>query len=307
MRTTLKIFLVLATCFAVVGTLLFYVKTRLSPPQPLADDHPHIEMALQRVSNVREGLDESTLNARFFEARHLLAFLGDNGLLTEEESNQLKGDLVERYAPLYADKCINYFRGSYWEDDAIRRMERQIAVAKRLRLADGTCVVECNKEAESRLNGVLDVVCRYDSAKLLAKGGTYQNWPNTKRRMARARRFMNDEFLGNNEELVQSLDSFRYRLEKSHYDHLGIQVGRLSGFHSMSKNDFDSLCVEVETEISLYADSARTVYGIEPRRLDSIRSVLRSYKSQAYGYHITRDATEKIVNVGRSILNGIFE
>jgi hypothetical protein len=136
MRTTLKIFLVLAAVFAVAGSLIFFFKTKLSPPQPLADGNPHLEQAEQCVAKIQGAPSDSILNARFFEARHLLTFLADNGLLTDKDGDMLKTEMVERYAPLYADKCFGHFKESYWDEKVIQQIPLQIAVAKGVRLSD---------------------------------------------------------------------------------------------------------------------------------------------------------------------------
>ena len=309
MRTTLKIFLVLAAVFAVAGSLIFFFKTKLSPPQPLADGNPHLEQAEQCVAKIQGAPSDSILNARFFEARHLLTFLADNGLLTDKDGDMLKTEMVERYAPLYADKCFGHFKESYWDEKVIQQIPLQIAVAKGVRLSDGESAVDRSKEAHDVLDEVLEVVCRYDSAKLLARGKTYQNWANTKRRLSRAQRFMNDEYLGCNIELVRSLDSLRYRLEKSHYAYLGLQSRRLAGYRSMDKEDYDSLCQVVDEEFRHYEDSAHIVYGIPQREeeVDSLRHEMMSNKTKASGYYLTIMATDKIVKAGQYIFEKIME
>ena len=145
-----------------------------------------------------------------------------------------------------------------------------------------------------------------DSALVLAKGGKYTGWQNAKKRMARADRFARTPILRNNRQLMERLDSFKMRVEESHYDYLVNNLRQLENYDEYSKEKFDDIYSNFNNELSHYADSAVAVYGRKSHDVSSFKARARETKMEAEGHFIiepVREGLEDILKAGRDLYN----
>ena len=314
MRTLLKILLVAGALAAVVASMAYFAKTRLEPPSAVNSTNPHAAEVEKSIEKINGNLGETALNRQFFEVKHRIDFLCENNLLSKEDGDKLKTTMMERYVAEYADKAIQRLGNTSWNDQDIDDIASQVKMARNVKTSDGKRVVETLPEYGERFNRVLAVVERYDSAKVLAQGKTYQNWANTKKRMARAKRFMHDKYLSRNQQLVSDLEAFRFRLEEAHYEYLENRVAMLGNYKQIEEADYDNICHGVDEEVSLYADSAAVVYGHDPKSVSQLRSAMVAHKANAKVYYITdapiryaNDRLNDIIDYGKTIIQDIYE
>ena len=310
MKTALKVILLFAVIAVVAGSMLYYAKTRLEPPMPIDAGNPHANKAWAYVESVGESRNKTTLNQRFFSTRQLVGFLHDNQLVETEEADRLMVALLQRYAPTYADYCLDHLANASWGDADMKEFAQQVKVAKSVKTSDGQPAFKQADDAEEHLEQLSLVVATYDSAVVLAKGKIYQSWPNTKRRMARAKRFLRNKYLAGNEQLVEDLDSFRIRVLAAHYNYLENQVGLLDYYESMKKHDYDSLYDKVKQEVAIYADSAAIVYGHNPESVSQLKTDMQTYRAKATLYYEAYLRAKETVNdffdAGKSIIEDII-
>ena len=310
MKTALKVILLFAVIAVVAGSMLYYAKTRLEPPMPIDAGNPHANKAWAYVESVGESRNKTTLNQRFFSTRQLVGFLHDNQLVETEEADRLMVALMERYAPTYADYCLDHLANTSWGDADMKEFAQQVKVAKSVKTSDGQPAFKQADDAEERLEQLSQVVATYDSAVVLAKGKIYQSWPNTKRRMARAKRFLNNKYLAGNEQLVEDLDSFRIRVLAAHYGYLENQVGLLDYYGSMNRYEYDSLYDKVKQEVAIYADSAAIVYGHNPESVAQLKTDMQAYRAKATFYYEAYLRAKETVNdffdAGKSVIEDII-
>ena len=314
MRTLLKFLLVAGALAVVVASMAYFTKTRLDPPSAINSNNPHVADLEKCIEELNSNMGETALNRKFFEVKHRIDFLCDNNLLAKEEADRMKTAMMERYVAEYADMALARLGSDTWSNSDIDNIARQVKMASNVKTSDGKKVVETLPEYGERFNRVLAIVERYDSARTLAKGKTFQNWPNTKKRMARAWRFMSDKYLNRNQQLLDSLETFRYRIEESHYDYLERQVGMLANYRQMTEEEYSNICNGVEQEVKLYADSAAIVYGHAPRSVSDLKRNISNSKTNAKVYYLTeapmRYANEKIneiIDYGKTIIQDIYE
>lgn len=310
MRTFLKIILLLGAVFLVAGSMLYFVKTRLDPPTPMEDVNLHERKAWAFVESLEGLTNRTTLDNRFFAARQLVGFLGDNALIEPGVADQLKVGMVERFVQAYESHCFARFANSEWEERDIKEVAVQMNAVKGLKTSDGKAAVEkASANIGKKFDKMEKVVCMYDSAVVLARGGKYTGWANTKKRMERARRWAGNPYLAHNKNIVERLDSFILRLERSHYEHLKDIVGELGNYASKDKEEFDSLYDMTERELTRYADSAAVVYGFRSENVTPLRVEAQQYKAWAWSYYSVyrpaKDALEDVIDAGKSIIERI--
>lgn len=310
MRTFLKIALLLAAVFLVAGSLLYFAKTRLEPPTPLEEGNLHEKRAWAYVESIEGLTNPTTLNKRFFAARQLVGFLGENQLVSTEVADQLTVGMAERYVLAYADHCVQRLASSDWDDQDIKEVAKQVAAVRDLKTADGKAAInKASRTTGRKFDDIEDMVCIYDSAIVLAKGGRYTGWQNAKKRMKRADRFARNPFLSHNHYLVERLDSFKMRVEKSHYNHLVDIVDELKAYTSKNKEEFDSIYGIFDRELAHYADSAAIVYGNRTENVTPLKLSAEQCKAWAWSYYSVyqpaKDAFDDVIDAGRSFIEEI--
>lgn len=307
MKTFLKVILLLAAVFMVAGSLLFFAKTRMEPPTPSKEENLHEKKAKACVESMLQADNMKTLNKKFYTARQLLGFLGDNKLISTTVADQLMVEMVERYVPAFADNSMKRLSETTWDDKDIKDISSLMAAVKGLKTSDNQLAMEkVSRNTGSQLKNVENVVCMFDSALVLAKGGKYTGWQNAKKRMARADRFARTPILRNNHHLMERLDSFKMRVEESHYDYLVNTLRQLDNYTEYSKEKFDEIYGDFNVELSYYADSAVVVYGRKTHDVSPLKARARETKMEAEGhffYEPVREGLEDIINAGRDFYN----
>ena len=305
MKTFLKFILLLAAVFMVAGSLLFFAKTRMEPPTPLEDENLHEKKARACVESMSEANNMKTLNKRFYAARQLLGFLGDNKLISTEVADQLMVEMVEKYVPAFADHSLRRLGETQWDDKVLKEISSLMAAVKGLKTSDKKQAMEkASRNTGEQLGNVEYVVGVCDSALVLAKGGKYTGWQNAKKRMARADRFARHPILRNNHHLMERLDSFKMRVEESHYDSLVNAARQLDNYADYSKERFDNIYNNFNQELAHYADSAAVVYGRKSHDVSTLKRNAMETKIEAEGYFFyepVREGIEDIYNVGKQI------
>jgi hypothetical protein len=312
MKAALKIILLLLVIAVVAGSMLYYAMTRLEPPMPIDAGNPHANKAWAYVESVGESRNKTTLNQRFFSTRQLVGFLADNHLVDDEEADRMRVALMEHYTPTYANYCLDHLANNSWKDADIKEFAKQMNVAKGVLTSDGKPALNQTSGAAERLEELNLVVATYDSAVVLAKGKIYQSWPNTKRRMARAKRFLNNKYLSGNQQLVEDLDSFRIRVMTAHYDFLERQVERFDNLNLdyTDQATYDSLYHNIKHKLDIFSDSAAYVYGHRPESVGQLKTKLQNNKTNATIYYETvlpaKQAVNDIFDAGKSFIEEII-
>lgn len=260
MKTSLKVFLLSLAIAAVAGSLLFFAKLRLDPPRAVSHDGEQAALVRRMIDNVHQGLDSDTLDQRWFAAHHLIGFLTDNQLLRPGESDTLKVMLMEKYVPAFVRKCELKFGWSVWEDSDLKKMRQRIQLLKGIENSDKHAIVDLRPSVNGQLDRVLGVLNRYRQACDLAERRDFKSIADSKDRIREARRYQSDAYLSKNTHLMHELDSVPTRLQEAHYRYLERCVASLAN-PGTSWEAFQERYDGVGREVSLFADSARAVYG----------------------------------------------
>lgn len=260
MKTTLKVILLLLAVVAVAGSLLFFAKSRLDPPRVVAHDGEQANQVRRLIKEVKQGLDSDTLSQRWFAAHHLIGFLNDNQLLRTGESDTLQTQLMERYVPAFVRKCELKFGWSVWEDDDLKQMRKRINLLQHIEDSEGRSVVERQPSLNGQLDRVVNVLDKYKEACELVDRQSFKSLADSRKSIREARQYQADTYLSKNSHLMNELDSVPTRLQKAHYRYLERCVAAL-GNPGTDWEAFQERYDGVGREVSLFADSARAVYG----------------------------------------------
>ncbi len=279
MKTSLKVILLFVAIVAVVGSLLFFAKSRLDPPQAAELDGEQAAQVRLVIGEIRQGLSTDILNQRWFEARHLIGFLDDNQLLRPGESDTLKTMLMEKYVPAFVRKCEMQFNLSVWDDGDLNKMRSRIKLLRKEADSKGHSVIGLRPSLSGQLDRIGGVLGKYDQARDLVGRSEYSSLSKSKERIRMAQQLKADTYLRNNSSLRSELDSVPIRLVKSHYDYLQRSVEALAN-PGTSWEAFQERYDAVGREVSLFADSARSVYG-HYISVSDLRSEMRGYYHDA--------------------------
>ena len=275
MKTSLKVFLLSLAIAAVAGSLLFFAKSRLDPPRGVSHDGEQAALVRRMIDNVHQGLDSDTLDQRWFAAHHLIGFLDDNQLLRPGESDTLQMMLMEKYVPAFVRKCELKFGWSVWDDSDLRKMRQRIQLLRGIENNERKTIVDLRPSVSGQLDRVADVLNKYRQACDLAERRDFKSIADSKDRIREARRYQTDSYLSKNTHLMHELDSVPTRLQKAHYHYLEHCVAALAN-PGTSWEAFQERYDGAGREVSLFADSARAVYGHHMAASD-LRSDMRSH------------------------------
>ena len=264
MRGLLKVCLVLLAIALATGTMLYYAKTRLDPPRAVVETRVHADHVRSSIELIGQAYGVDKLRERFFTCNHLIGFLDDNNLLSIEESDSLKSQMVGKYIPAYADWCLRCFQAPTWYADDLRKMNSDIKRIRGIRRADKTAIAPKGSRQGERIDSVAAILNRYESAKSLVRRGegmTYESITDSEKRIHRAKAYRRDPYLKNNVTLVNALDSVPYWLEKAHYAQLEKWVDNMANCTYMDEEEYDQQHNRVMERIDNYEESAYGVYG----------------------------------------------
>ncbi len=282
MRGTLKVCLVLLAIALATGTMLFYAKTRLDPPRAMAESRAHVDQVRNSIERIGQAYGVEKIRERFFACRHLIAFLDDNRLLTTEESDTLKAQMISRYIPVFADWCQRCFQAPTWYADDLRQMRSEIKSVRSVRRSDKSSIVPKGSRRGERLDSVAAILDRYDSARNLVRKGSgvaYESLEKSEDRISRAKAYQRDPILRNNVALVNALDSVPYWLEQAHYDQLEKWVANMANCTYMEEEEYEEQHNRVMGRLDDYEENAYATYG-RSHSVRSLRSRMENYKDE---------------------------
>ena len=280
MRGFLKVTLVLVAIALVTGSMLFYAKTRLDPPRPVAETHVHADHVRKSIESIAQAYGPDKLRAKLFACRHLIGFLDDNGLLSTEESDTLKYQMLDKYIPAFSDWCLRCFQAPTWYSDDLRQMRRDIKSIRNIRRSDKSRIAPEGSPQSERLDTIAAVLNRYDAARgMVSKGGDmkFESLNDSEKRINRAKAYRHDFYLKNNVSLVNSLDSVPYWLEKAHYTQLVKWVDNMANCTYMEEDEYDEQHNRVLARIDNYEENAYAVYG-HSHNVRSLRTQMERFR-----------------------------
>ena len=287
MRTFFKIFLLAAAIGLMTVLLVSFAKTRLDPPRTVKIDNPHEDYARTLVKAIGPTVGSDALNRRFFRARHLIGFLDDNHLLSAEQSDVLKEQMMERYTPAYSDWCMRCFKAPTWYAEELKQMKRDIALMRKVTKADGTSIADSDRDMSQRLDDIIQIVARHDSAQKLVRicrEMEFDNFDWMSSRIEKGKRFQKDAFLRNNVKLRQQLDSVPVWLEMAHFKKLEFWVHHMKDCMYMDEEEYDEQHQRVADRLDDYEDRAYSVYG-RTHSVSALRRILKEYHEEYDSEH----------------------
>ena len=284
MRTFIKVVLILAAVVLVVGGSFYFAMTRLGPPHPVENVNEHVRQAKKAIANILSSPDMDMPNRYFFKANHLVAFLDDNHLLSAEESDQLKAEMVDRYATLLAKWSLERFGAPTWYGEDLTKMRKSITMVKAVKQSDGKQVLS-NSEASGQIEQVVDILDDYRAARSLTRVGKYESVRSSERLIEKASTYKNAPYLSNNVDLRRELDSVPRRLHNAHLRYLEGRVEHMKHYRWMdSMENVDKLYNQYSDEITEYDAVAQNVYGYH-NNVAGLRRQLDDYHKEADDYY----------------------
>ena len=290
MRAFLKIVLILAAVALVAGGSFYFAETRLGPPRSIEKGNAHLDHLEKCLEGITPSQDIDSLNRLFFKIHHQLGFLADDSLLSSEDDDRVKTELVRRYGKVFADWCMQCFQGSVWEKKQLQMMKGRVEMLKGVKTSDKTAVLDGDADLLTRLDSVLTVVKRHaDATKLMNRKAAFVSLDHSSNLIEASKVFRQHNLLKNDRELMEGLSALPEKLGKAHYDSLDAHVDHMRQYRWMrSMENVEKLYDRYSEELDDYERNAYRVYG-HSYGVGELRSQLKEHMRAARSYWLNQE------------------
>lgn len=268
MNKFVKIVILAVAILVAVGLVMFYIKTKVSPPARLEFSNHYVNHVNKDIENIKFANTSWGFDSIYIKITHELDFFFSNSLLSSQERDELVSNFVKEYVPTYKLFCDSKFSDSVWNEKELMGMKTRVNEIKALKTTDGKIVIQGYDEIS--LDRISKVIRDYYDAKNIASSTKYNSINDAKEKIRKAENYANEQPINNCVELVKKLKDLPSKINSSHFEFLEKEVQKLSDDYP-SWEDYREFERKVLNEIEKYEVNAKSVYGTN-YKTDSIRT-----------------------------------
>ncbi|MEG1915343.1 MAG: hypothetical protein RR061_01515 [Muribaculaceae bacterium] len=259
MNKSIKIILLLLAIIGVVGGVMAYYKTIVSPPGKLTFKNQYVISIKEDIAKVKSATTDISIDSIYNTVTHELDFQLSNKNLTNQERDELLESFATQYVPVFVSSCNSKFSQSYWDEGNLKRINNKIAELRDIVSTDKKVIIQ--GEVQSSLSNIHNVIVNYYKAKRVASANGYNGIQSAKQRIAEAKQYATMSPLNNCLDLMNRLNSVASRLEQAHYAYIANQVERLRAYYNYNQSDYDNVALSVYEKLDEYKKNAKSTYG----------------------------------------------
>lgn len=292
MKTNICKILILFVVLAIfVGIILLFAWTKVKPPMDIEKKevyNEYLEQCADRISrySIYE-LKDSAFNSAVV---HIITFRKEKKVKDQYADTLLK-NIVNEYAPQYADRCFDKFNQSVWYDKELEHILSRISMLNGLKYSNNNTVV--SSPNYKRLDQIATIINKYRSARNLCKSATFVNVEKAYLTIKEAEEYAEDKYLSNCTSLRTSLLDVRSKIAKSHLNYLHSETNKLSLYRRYSEEDYNYLKKRVPLLIDEYNDNAKSIYDLDE---DIIQQQVKELYNKAKTYWREADNYYSVMN-----------
>ena len=217
-KNIIKTSLLILAILLSVGAILFYKHTVLDPPKSFDFKNAHNESVLNSIQKI----SNDSLESSFSDVLYKLARFKAEGLIGSDTLDLRLEDALVKYIPLFIEKSNASFSKSVWDtpDWSHSFMVNRSNELKNYKKATGEYVIERHSDYINQLDGIENIINRYNAAWQLARNTKYVSIEDTKSRVRSANNYKDDNMLKHCSALVMALDNLPNAIQNSHLSYL---------------------------------------------------------------------------------------
>ncbi len=277
----LKITILIVAVILVVGAVLFYIRTIVSPPTKIEQVNQHQQVISQETSRF-SGTKSMLYNDSLYDALiDKIAVFTNNELVDKRQSDSDKEKLLNAYVPLFKTHCLKEFQKPGWGESCFNSIRKRISELRTVKYTNKTAVLQGVNANDIR--EVEDIMKTYASAKTISTIRSYKDVSSARRNINEAAKYLNTNYIKVSN-LKNGLEKVKPSIAESHYKYVEGQVHRLRNYRNMTEENFNSLVASVNATIKEYKDN-KSMYGTYAREVSTLESEAGSLISSARQYY----------------------
>ncbi len=283
MKTTIKIIILLLAVTCAIGGVMFYAKTKVTPPVVVSQINQFKQDVNKLISEEKSSKDAKTEDQVFAKGVDRIRLFAQEGKLEGSEADRCLDLFVGSYSPRFLRRCFAAFNKSEWNDKTHQYILSQSDLLKKVTHSDKTSVIP--KSTIDSLNLAASIIKNYRDAKRVSRVSTFTGYDNARSSISKARTYANDQYLSNCRTLVNDLTSVRSKLAKSCYNQVVAEVDKLGNYTNYTKSYYDNTLVpHVDQVVTNYDNKATAIFGTK-ENVNALWDRAKAHYNKAMEYY----------------------
>lgn len=280
MKTPIKIILLVVCTLVAIGGILFFMKTRVSPPSdvPVSDQYTLALTESCKGYTPSGNIDDSRI--AYLAMLDKVTRYMDEEVVEKDKAVELAQLISGAYGDAVSKYGFGIFNSSSWPEANLSKVQSLIGESRDLKV-DGRSIV--SPEVNARYNEITGVIDEYRGAQRIAQMRTYTNNDAARNAISKADSYRNKQYLKNNSELVASLGRVRENLANSHYSQIQAKANAMADYMYISESRYNDLKRQYNSLVSSY-DNA-DFYGSAKKSISSIKDRVLDIDDWAEEYY----------------------
>lgn len=256
-----KLTIIISTAIIAVVGILFYFRTKVSPPLQIKFTNQHFASLQSDVEMMKRGLDINTADSIFKTTFSAIGIFQKESFIDTIKSEQITQQMASRYVPLFVADYKNYFSKSEWSNRHNNEIRQKATMLLELKKqTDGEPIL--TNSLKQQVDSAITILQQYDEATDLYRNACYINILESERTINQANQYATSFPLCNCSSLVAQLKDINKKLENSHFHELEKMVKDLEMYPYYSQEFFqDNLVPNVNEALKEYKENALRIYG----------------------------------------------
>lgn len=212
-RTIIKLTILIAVVAVIVTCIIVWKESKLKAPSGLTYVNEHVE----DLKNTIDKISPSSLEDYYQSCVYKLRRYEKEKLVDNDNLKQFQKDFLDKYVPEFISQSNKCFKNKKWDMKPWNHKFMRERITE-LRYRDERYY---SNKYKKELNGIENIIDRYDAAKELLGKKYFDGINKTKEREKLAKQYKNDTVLKNCESLVNDLNELPGKIKKSHLKFLG--------------------------------------------------------------------------------------
>lgn len=292
MKTSIKILLLVVFIAGAVFSVLYYAKTRVSPPSAIETTDQYTPVADSLYKALDAAPDFASATVEYAKTCDMLRQLNRESALDQTSVDQYLSRAANRYAQAIRQYGFRIFAGSEWPESTLKELRSLIAGQKQMKLLNGSPAL--SETGKSELNAVQKVLADYDAAWNAARNTAFKNVENARKQINTANEYLRLSPINNCTRLHAELEKVTERVANNHYSHIAsfvrgdnenINGGTVLGtcYYNWWWEDYDQN--KIKPFEKLIADYKNvTFYGKYKKDITTIHNKAGRIESNVYDY-----------------------
>ena len=292
MKTSVKILILFGAIVLAVGGVMLYMKVIMAPPMEMKTDNQYLAHLDQLTNSFRDSVDIDP-EYNFKKYSDMTDRLYKEDLITPEEGQKNYCEYILVYAPKFTDWCVARFQEPVWKEATLNKISERVDFLNGIKNSDNAPLISTESPVtHTKLEEIKNTLANYNEAKKITNSG-FSSLSDSRQRITKARRLMEDQYLKNNASIYSSLSNLPTKLEAGHYANLKSQVASMANYENKSRENFENLSNRIENNIREYETNANSTYG-KISNVNDLRNMASRHYSAAEAHFNYLDSLKAI-------------